>query len=683
MATVYLARMEGPGGFEKMVAVKSIHPHLATRREIVEMFLDEAQIVAEINHPNVCSVIDFGCVNKTYFIAMEYVFGETLSRLASRIRRSGEKPDLWHAYIAFVIASAAEGLHAAHELKDSSGNPRNVVHRDVTPNNICVGYDGSIQVMDFGIARSEGQLHQTKAIVLKGKIAYMAPEQFSDTGVVDRRTDVWSLGVVLWELLTLTRLFKRDSDPMSALVICEEDAPDAREIDPSIPATLALAAKAALQRNPEYRLESTRDLSRLLRGYLATLGEPLGLPEIAEMMDEVFAEQRVERQKLVDHARTMTDPAPLASLSSDNLRLAGIASGTPASSLLDGTLSSLNTGDVAEEETRAVDTIAKQPLRKPMPTVEPGSLKRPVPLLNLTILGVSVAAAALIALRLASSDDKPSETANVAAIAETKPTDERPPPETGSAATPVIDEVANKVANKVANNATDDTTSDETVVDETTDDAKTAPVAVGPRKETRRERLKRERKERRAETARLKLEADDVKKAAAKAAELARREALKKKKKREEEAARAAALREKQEEADRKAEVERKRKALLEKKANTPKRPALVPFRVSLNVQTSGALTKGEVVRAVERQRSSFSKCYADKRKIKGADRFGTVTVNFKIGSSKKAAGVSVGSAPLSGLAACIKSRVSAIKTVQGSDTGDTRVRLKITYKAK
>ena len=172
-ATVYLARTAGPGGFEKVAAVKRIHPHLARNPEFIEMFLDEARIAARINHPNVCSVFDFGAEHGTHYLAMDYVLGEPLSEVALELKRNpwaAHSPQR-HSVAAWVIACAAEGLHAAHEAVGAEGRPLNIVHRDVAPANIFVRYDGHIQMVDFGLANAVGKLHHTATGIAKGRVS--------------------------------------------------------------------------------------------------------------------------------------------------------------------------------------------------------------------------------------------------------------------------------------------------------------------------------------------------------------------------------------------------------------------------------------------------------------------------------------------------------------------------------
>src|SRR5687768_3899802 len=191
MATVHLARMDGPGGFQKWVAIKRIHPNLVEDDQFVDMFLDEARIAAGINHANVAQVFDLGKDEGTYWIAMEYLHGEPLREI---MRRCEERNQQISADLAArLCADAAEGLHAAHELRGKNGQRLGLVHRDVTPHNLFVTYEGYTKVVDFGIAKVADRLSETRAGTLKGKLAYMSPEQVRGQDDVDRTTDVFAL----------------------------------------------------------------------------------------------------------------------------------------------------------------------------------------------------------------------------------------------------------------------------------------------------------------------------------------------------------------------------------------------------------------------------------------------------------------------------------------------------------
>jgi serine/threonine-protein kinase len=249
MASVYLAQARGSSGFEKWVALKVIHPHIARNKHFVEMFLDEARITARLNHPNICSVFDFGEARETYYIAMEFLQGEPLR---SVVRRNNADSLLPVELAVRIVADAARGLHAAHELTDDEGEPLGLVHRDVSPQNIFVLYDGMAKVVDFGIAKARDKLSQTHTGEFKGKLAYMAPEQL-DASTVDRRTDVFALGVVLWEMTTGSRLFKRDTEARTMSAVLRDPVPRPSDLREAFPPMLEGIVMRALERDPEKR----------------------------------------------------------------------------------------------------------------------------------------------------------------------------------------------------------------------------------------------------------------------------------------------------------------------------------------------------------------------------------------------------------------------------------------------
>ncbi len=308
MASVHLARVEGNPGFEKLVALKRIHPHLACEQEYVEMFLDEARIASRITHSNVCSVFDFGEADGEYFIAMEYLVGEPLSRVHRRVLADLDQRDsrLLPMRMARIVAQACEGLHAAHELADADGESLHVVHRDVSADNLFVTYDGATQVVDFGIAHARQRVHNSEAGQVKGTFPYMAPEQMT-SAVVDRRVDVWALGTVLWELLTLRKLFLRESDvnTMYAVLSGEIKPPSAHRSELS--ADLDEIVLKALQRSPDERWQSAREMGKALRRYLAKQDELIGPAEIAEWMRELFPSGELRKRELMEIARSRKD----------------------------------------------------------------------------------------------------------------------------------------------------------------------------------------------------------------------------------------------------------------------------------------------------------------------------------------------------------------------------------------
>ncbi|MEM9068669.1 MAG: serine/threonine-protein kinase [Myxococcota bacterium] len=327
MATVYIAREAGTAGMKRAVALKCIHRHLAKKKAFVEMFLDEARVAARINHPNVCSVYDFGSAAGTYYIAMEYLLGETLSRVIRRMfRKTDRRPS--PLTIAQVIADCCEGLHAAHELRSDNGETLGVVHRDVSPSNLYICYDGSVRVVDFGIAKAENKLYETRTGELKGKLAYLSPEQV-DQMDVDRRADIWSLGVCLWEALTGKRLFRRRSDAQTILAVMQADIPPPSSYG-TLPEGMDDVVLKALSRDPADRYQTARQLGQDLRRVVMRAGEVVGAPEVAEWMTELFPMERIRRQELVEKTMKKSQPGDITrvppQLTGDSSKTTGVVS---------------------------------------------------------------------------------------------------------------------------------------------------------------------------------------------------------------------------------------------------------------------------------------------------------------------------------------------------------------------
>ncbi len=266
MATVHLGRLLGPVGFSRTVAIKRLHDQFTTDPEFVSSFLDEARIAARIRHPNVVPTLDVVATDGQLFLVMEYVQGESLSRL---LRATASREERVPLNIAVAIAvSMLHGLHAAHEATSERGEPLHIVHRDVSPQNVMVGVDGVARVVDFGVAKAIGRLQDTRDGQLKGKIAYMSPEQLK-SDKVDRRTDVYAAAVVLWETLTTKRLFSGDSDGAVLNRVLMEPvlAPSSRvpEISPALDAIVM----RALSRDPNARFQSAREMALALEELIA------------------------------------------------------------------------------------------------------------------------------------------------------------------------------------------------------------------------------------------------------------------------------------------------------------------------------------------------------------------------------------------------------------------------------
>jgi serine/threonine-protein kinase len=267
MATVYFGRLEGEGGFSRVVAIKCMHPHLANDPEFKAMFLDEARLAARIRHPNVVSTIDIGSGEGGMFLVMEYVNGESLATLIKDAILRGERVPTFLALR--IVIDALYGLHAAHTATDDNGTPLSIVHRDVSPQNILVAIDGHARVLDFGIAKAAGRAHTTREGQLKGKFRYMAPEQIQDHGVT-AKTDVYAMSVVLWELLTGEPLFRATNDAaIIARVLEGVIAPPSRLVEHISP-ELDAVVKRGLARNPDDRFPTAEAMAEALEPLCAS-----------------------------------------------------------------------------------------------------------------------------------------------------------------------------------------------------------------------------------------------------------------------------------------------------------------------------------------------------------------------------------------------------------------------------
>jgi serine/threonine-protein kinase len=290
MASVYLARLMGAQGFEKLIALKVIHDRLADDPTFVKMFIDEARLASRINHPNVAQTFEFGRVAQTYFIAMEYVEGESLSTILKHRRPAATAS-------ARIIADAAAGLHAAHETRGADGKLLDVVHRDVSPHNIMVSYSGSVKLVDFGVARARGKLHTTQEGSLKGKFSYMAPELIEHVPV-DRRTDVFSLGIVLYEMIAHRRLFKGENEAESLNKVLNLEIKPPSEFTDDCPAALEAVVMRALERKKDDRFTTAQEMQQALERFLMEAGEVVLPADVGKMMHEVFHD-RIEEKRLL------------------------------------------------------------------------------------------------------------------------------------------------------------------------------------------------------------------------------------------------------------------------------------------------------------------------------------------------------------------------------------------------
>ena len=313
MATVHFGRLVGPIGFSRTVAIKRLHPQFAKDPDFVAMFLDEARLAARIQHPNVVPTLDVVSTDGEIFLVMEYVQGETLSRLIRASRdRGGRVPS---RIAGAIMVGALHGLHAAHEAKDERGRALGIVHRDVSPQNVLVGVDGVTRVLDFGVAKAAVRLQTTREGQLKGKLAYMAPEQLQ-SGVVDRLSDVYAAGVLLWESLTTKRLFEADNEGQLLSMVLRGHVDPPSTIAPEVPAALDAIAMRALDRDPTKRFATARDMAIALeRSLEIAMSSEVG--EWVEAMARDGLMRRAERVAEIEssaHARPSSKPPERPSL---------------------------------------------------------------------------------------------------------------------------------------------------------------------------------------------------------------------------------------------------------------------------------------------------------------------------------------------------------------------------------
>lgn len=311
MAEILLARLAGPSGFMRPVVIKRILPHLAQRKDFVDMFLDEARIVAGIRHPNVVQVTELGHEAGELFLAMEYLEGESTSGLMRRMQVRGERLDLTLA--CYIVAEACAGVHAAHELTDENGKKLNIVHRDVTPHNVFIGYKGTIKVLDFGIATASNRIAQTEAGQFKGKLEYASPEQCKGA-VLDRRSDIFALGTILWELTTGKRLFKRPNALDMQRAICELPipAPGSIAVDFPYPEELTAITMKAIARKRRERYQTALELRHDLLVAMRKLSARVAPEEdLSVVMNRLFEERIEEKAEMLRRVKSGASVAKL------------------------------------------------------------------------------------------------------------------------------------------------------------------------------------------------------------------------------------------------------------------------------------------------------------------------------------------------------------------------------------
>ena len=300
MAEVYLALSGELPGYRTLLVVKRILPHLASNRQFIGMFLDEARLAALLDHPNVVRIIEVGHDGEEYFLAMELVQGKPLSAVLRKATRERRPPS--PALAAYIIAQAASGLGYAHALTDGDGRPLGVVHRDVSPQNVLLSFEGAVKLIDFGVARAFGRVAHTSPGGLKGKIEYMSPEQAS-AEEVDHRADVFALGVVLWEVLTGRRLYRRETELATMRAILDDPIPRPSEVA-DVPPELDAVVMRALRKRRDARFASAHEMAQALERF-AFSNEGFSPLQVASYMKGLFAAEFLQWRKTATAALDM------------------------------------------------------------------------------------------------------------------------------------------------------------------------------------------------------------------------------------------------------------------------------------------------------------------------------------------------------------------------------------------
>ncbi len=302
MAEVFLARGNGAGGIGKFFAIKRILPQYADSPEFIEMFKDEAKIAINLNHSNIVSIHEFGVEKGQFFLVMDYVEGRNLRQILNKMKKSAVQFSI--DQIVYVIKEVGAGLDHAHRCIDgSTGKPLNITHRDMSPQNVMVSFEGEVKIVDFGIAKAESQIESTRAGTLKGKFGYMSPEQ-AEGQPVDLRTDIFSLGIVLWELLANDRLFVANNEINTLRKIRDCQIPSLRKINPNIHTELERVVQKALARDRNLRYQTGAALQRDLNRFLNRQYPDFSAQDFSVFIKSVFADEILSlRKRLVEYTK--------------------------------------------------------------------------------------------------------------------------------------------------------------------------------------------------------------------------------------------------------------------------------------------------------------------------------------------------------------------------------------------
>lgn len=297
MAEVYRAESAGLEGFKKTVAIKRVLPHLAEKKQFIGMFLDEARLSAHLNHSNCVQVFDIGVGDNTYFIVMEFVDGSDLKAVLEHLQQHNRKIPVGLALL--IACKICEGLSYAHEARDNRDRLLGIVHRDISPPNVLLTRHGEVKVVDFGLAKANSQLERSEPGIIKGKFSYLSPEAALGESV-DLRTDLFAVGVILWEMLAGRRLFLGETDLQTVRLVQAAEIPDIRRFNPDVNPQIDAVVRRSLARDPRQRYQSAREMGADINRAMFSIGVSVSPFDLATLVTEVAK----ERQKKKDKAKT-------------------------------------------------------------------------------------------------------------------------------------------------------------------------------------------------------------------------------------------------------------------------------------------------------------------------------------------------------------------------------------------
>ena len=306
MAEIYRAKLLNAPHFKRYMVVKRILPSLADDHEFIQMFIDEARISVELNHPNVCQIYELGRLHKAHYMVMEFIPGHDLLQIQKHFRR--QKKVMAVSQACYIVAQIASGLDYAHRAMNQFGEPLGIIHRDISPQNVLISYGGDVKLIDFGVAKAASKNSKTQAGVLKGKFGYMSPEQADGISEIDQRSDLFALGTLFWELLTNRRLFHDENDYMTLEKVRACNVPEPSSFNHLVPPTVDAIVQQALQRDPNQRYQWCSEMAQDLIGYLNDCNPPYSQGHLRHWMCSAFAEDLKEEHEKISVFNSLNTP---------------------------------------------------------------------------------------------------------------------------------------------------------------------------------------------------------------------------------------------------------------------------------------------------------------------------------------------------------------------------------------